>query len=195
MKNKNIISPENSILIVIDVQEKLLPTILDHKITAENISKLIRGCKVHNVPIIYTEQYKKGLGETVEVVSKELSGIEPIEKMEFSCFQNDEFKDKLKEYKDVKNLIICGIEAHVCVLQTSLDAIEDGYNVHIVKDAISSRKAYDYNTGIEKMKMCGVFPTTVEIALFELTNTSKSPEFKEISKIVKEFTQEKKIGF
>lgn len=195
MRSKNIVSVDNSLLVVIDVQEKLLPSISGHKEMSLNISRLIRGAKVHNVPILCTEQYTKGLGKTVEIIAKEMEGINSIEKMEFSCFQNENFKQKIKTFQKIKNIIICGIEAHVCVLQTCLDGLELGYNVHVVVDAVSSRKNYDFKVAMDKMMACGVLPTTVEIALFELTHKARTPEFKEISIIAKEFTKESKIGF
>jgi nicotinamidase-related amidase len=198
MKNKNILTSQNTLLLVIDVQKKLLPTITGKEIVEQNISRLIRGCKIHNVPIIYTEEYPKGLGETTDLIKKELEGLTPIEKLEFSCFQNEEFVNEIKKYKNLENIIVCGIESHVCVLQTCLDGLEDefGYRMHCVADAVSSRKSYDYKYALDKMKMCGVLPTTVEIALFELTRISKTAEFKEISNIAKEFTDTgKKVGF
>jgi nicotinamidase-related amidase len=196
MKHKNILRQENSLLIIIDVQEKLTPTIAGYEEITKNISRLIRGCKVFNIPIIYTQQYTKGLGNTVDLIEKELTGITPIEKLEFSCFQNEEFFTKLKSFDKIKNLIICGIEAHVCVNQTCHDAIEYGYVAHVVADAVSSRKTYDFRYAMDKMQIAGILPTTVEMALFELTHQSKTPQFKEISKIAKEFTEkDKKIGF
>lgn len=197
MISKKILKPENTLLLVIDVQEKLLPSIADNKLLVKNISRLIRGFQIHNAPVIYTEQYPKGLGKTVEPIAKELAGIEAIEKLEFSCFQNKDFLQAIKKYSDKQNIVICGIEAHVCVLQTCLDAIDEGYayNVHFVADAISSRKPYDCQYAFDKMKLCGVMPSTVEMALFELTHRSKTDEFKKISNIAKEFTNEKTIGF
>jgi nicotinamidase-related amidase len=196
MKSKNIISPSNSVLVVVDVQEKLLPVMMDYKIIQENIVRLIRGFKIHNVPIVYTAQYIKGLGKIVEPIKKEIAETDiVIEKIEFSCFQNDEFLSLISNLER-KNFIFCGIESHVCVLQTCLDAVELGYNAHCVFDAVSSRKQYDFAVAFEKMKMCNVMPTTVEMALFELTHQARTPEFKEISQIAKEFLkEERKMGF
>ncbi len=195
-KHKNILRKDNTLLLMIDVQEKLMPAMAGKDEIENNISRLIRGCKVHNLPIIYTVQYPKGLGNTLESIEKELDGIDPIEKLEFSCFQNEDFLNELKKYNNIENILVCGIEGHVCVNQTCHDALEYGYKAHVVIDAVSSRKVYDYQYALDKMKMSGVLPTTVECALFELTHKSKTPEFKEISNIAKEFTQkERKMGF
>ncbi len=195
-KHKNLLRPENSLLIIIDVQEKLIPVIAGHEEISKNISRLIRGCKVFDIPIMYTQQYTKGLGMTIDIVRKELQGIDPIEKLEISCFQNEDFINKINEYNNIQNLIVCGIEGHVCVNQTCHDALEYGYKTHIVADAVSSRKSYDYKYALDKMMMSGVFPATVEMVLFELAHKSKTPQFKEVSKIAKEFTdKDKKIGF
>jgi nicotinamidase-related amidase len=194
--HNNLLRPENSLLLIIDVQEKLIPVITGHEEISKNISRLIRGCKVFNIPIVYTQQYTKGLGNTIDIVRKELEGIEHIEKLEISCFQNEDFITRIKEFDNIQNLVVCGIEGHVCVNQTCHDALEYGYNTHIVADAVSSRKSYDYKYALDKMKMSGILPTTVEMALFELAHKSKTQQFKEVSKIAKEFTdKDKKIGF
>ncbi len=170
-------------LLVIDVQEKFRPAISGFESMVGNISKLVRAFRVFGVSVIRTEQYSKGLGPTVP----ELAGLfdeEPVEKSEFSCFDNQEFKQKLK-HSHVRGLVICGIEAHVCVLRTALDAIAKGYEVYLVEDAVSSRKESDRKTAIARAAQSGAYRTSTEAIIFQLMEKAGTEEFGEIRKIVK----------
>jgi len=179
-----IIEKDNSILLIIDVQENFKPVISNWKILIENINKLIKSFQILKVPILVTEQYPKGLGKTIPEIQRNLAIYKPIAKREFSCFSNKSFLNKLKKLKK-KNIIICGIEAHVCIINTLLDAISKGFNVHLVVDAISSRKEIDIKTAIQRAKQAGAFLATTEMIIFQLTKTSTFKRFKDIIKIVK----------
>jgi len=181
---KNNLTKENTALIVVDIQEKFLPVIKNIDLVIENTCKLIKSFQIMNIPVIVTEQYSKGLGKTAEAIRKELKEYNPIEKIEFSCFKNKDFLNKIKKLK-VKNLVICGIESHVCVTQTLLGAISKGYNVYLVKDAVSSRKESDYKIALERAKQEGALITSTEMIIFQLLGKAGTEEFKEISKIIK----------
>jgi nicotinamidase-related amidase len=170
-------------LLVIDMQEKFRPAIADFDDIAENISKLVKSFRVFNLPIIHTQQYTKGLGPTVQGLGK-LLDENPIEKNEFSCFKNREFSEKLKK-NDIRQLVVCGIESHVCVLQTALDAIAEGIEVFLVEDAISSRKEPDKKIAIERMAQSGVYRVSTEMIIFQLMEKAGTDEFKEIQKIIR----------
>lgn len=176
---------ELSALIVIDVQERLFPHIFAYENTEINICKLIDGIKALSLPIIVTEQYVKGLGGTIPGVVNALgSHYQPIEKMAFSCCGEDKFTNQLKD-SDIKHPIICGIESHVCVLQTTLDLIADGLQPVVIEDCVSSRNPNDKVIAINRMRIEGAIISTCESILFELLQVSGTPEFKAISKIVK----------
>jgi len=167
---------------VIDVQEKLMPLVIRNNETINNILKLIKFCKTLQIPIILTEQYPKGLGKTVREISEELKEIKPIEKTSFSCFGSEEFKNTLKKNR-VKTLIIVGIEAHICIAQTALDAL-DRFKVCVVADAVSSRTVENLNIGLQRMRDNGVIITSTEMLMYELLRDSKSKEFKEVKHLL-----------
>jgi nicotinamidase-related amidase len=179
------ISRENTALVVVDVQERLV-TAMDSKVyerIRNNIVKLIKGCKVLNVPIIVTQQYTKGIGGTVSEIVEE-AGSEYIEKMSFSCCGEQSFVDALRR-KGIKNVILTGMETHVCVLQTAIDLIEAGFNVHVVADAVCSRAKFNWEVGLRYMEKAGAVVSVTEITLFQLLKVSGTPEFKEVSKLIK----------
>ncbi|MDT3739043.1 MAG: isochorismatase family protein [Candidatus Kapabacteria bacterium] len=176
---------ENCAAVLIDVQSKLFPHISDNEKLESNISILIRGLQVLDLPILITQQYTRGIGDTIESL-KSLFGEEfnHIEKAEFSCMENVDFQAEFMGLsKD--HLIIFGIESHVCVLQTVLDTIEMGYMPVLVEDCVSSRNPNDKRMAVERARNEGAIVTTYESLLFELTRISGTEEFKAISKIVK----------
>jgi hypothetical protein len=181
---KNILDRERSGLLVVDVQERLWTVMREHQRLAERIETAIRGCRLLKVPVFLTEQYPQGLGPTIAPVSKALGRIEPLVKMTFSCCGLTELPAMLRE-KGVEQVILAGIETHVCVLQTALDLITDGFQVHLLTDAVSSRHLIDEQTALRRLSRQGVALSTVETALFELLTTARAPEFKEISKLIK----------
>jgi len=176
--------PEKTALLIIDIQERILPVISNHQRVVDNTLKLIKGFKVMSLPIYFTEQYPKGLGPTVSSLIEELGELKPFDKMSFSCSGAGDLFNEFKK-KNLSQIVVCGIESHVCVQQTVLDLIENGFQVNLAADAVSSRKEIDYNTSIERMRHHGTEVTTTESILFELLNVCGTPQFKEVSKIVK----------
>jgi nicotinamidase-related amidase len=171
-------------LLVIDIQERLLPHMAGHEELIKNTGILLEGMKALKVPVFLTEQYTKGLGETVRGVRDHLEAYAPMEKNAFSCCDDNVFSLALETHSR-KNVVICGIETHVCVLQTAVDLIEKGYQPVIVEDCTSSRKLRDKAIAIERMRQEGAIISSYESILFELARISGTPEFKAISKLVK----------
>jgi hypothetical protein len=175
---------ENTIGLVIDIQERLVPVMEESDLLIANCSKLIRGLQVLGLPILVTQQYTKGLGDTVEEIKSVFNDFQYIEKRDFSCFDEPVVAEKLT-LSGMKNVIICGIESHVCVLQTAIDLKEAGYNPVVVMDCVSSRSLDNIDLASERFRFEGIMMTSLESVLFELTRSSAAPEFKEISKLVK----------
>ena len=174
----------NAALIIIDMQEKLTRAMSNKEYLVTNLQKLISGLRLLGVPMIHTEQYPQGLGLTITEVSSLLPDTKPIMKMEFSCCGNAEFLAKLKALNK-KQILIAGIEGHVCVYQTTADLLIAGYEVQIVTDCVSSRTNDNKTIAIEKMRNLGAQITSTEIVLFELLRTAEHKNFKDISRIVK----------
>lgn len=171
----------NALLIVIDFQEKMIPHIEEEDII-KNAKKLIKAMKIFKIPIILTKQIK--LGETVKEIKDEVDEIEEIEKDTFSCYRNKNFYEKIVKMGR-KKCIIIGIETHICVLQTALDLVKDGYEVHVALDCTGSRRKIDKEIAIQKMIKGGVIPSTAEIIMYEMLGSANVKEFKDILKIVK----------
>lgn len=170
--------------LIIDIQERLLPHIHEHEAVLRNTEILIKGLQTLGVPVIVTEQYTKGLGFTVEPLKGLFSNFEPLEKISFSCCDNDQFSSKLKT-TGKKYVIIAGIETHVCVLQTAMDLLEKGYTPVVAEDCVSSRKPNDKRIALARMEKFGAIITTCESILFELARFAGTDPFKTISKLVK----------
>ncbi len=178
------LNADNSIILIIDIQEKLVNMLESDTIT-QKATKLLKAANIFNIPAIITEQYPKGLGGTVLVIKQEAKPDNVLfEKINFSAMQEAGFKDLLRHFNR-NSIILCGIETHVCVYQTARDLIIEGYDVEIVKDITASRKEFEYNMGIEKIKQLGAGITSFETVLFELLKTASHPNFKEIQSLVK----------
>ena len=175
---------DKTALVIIDVQEKLSRVMHEKEKLFENLQKLVKGVKLLNIPIIITEQNPNGLGPTVSEIAPLLPDTKPVTKFSFSCCGEEPFLRQL-EMLNRKQVLLAGIETHVCVYQTAVDLIEAGYEVHTVVDCVSSRTLENKNLALDKMKSEGANLTSVEIALFELLKTAANPKFKELSKIVK----------
>jgi nicotinamidase-related amidase len=178
------LSRTDTVLIVIDIQGNLAQAMHDKKNLFANNVKLIQGFKAFNLPIIFTEQIPQKLGKTLPVISKELNGLVPIAKETFSCWDDQNFNEQL-EGLNRRHVVLTGIECHVCVYQTALDLISNGYTVHLVTDAVSSRTPENRQVGIDAIKSAGAHITSTEMVLFELLRTAADPKFKDIFKIVK----------
>jgi len=175
---------ENTLTLVIDFQTKMMPSILDHEELAQKSATFIKGCRILGVPIITTQQYSKGLGDTIAEIKDALGDFEPVEKISFSCCGNDEFKAKLaKEGK--KNILVTGVEAHICVQQTVLDLLQGGYSIYVIADCIGSRFEVNRRYADKRMEQAGAILTTAESALFEMMVSADHPKRKEITNIVK----------
>lgn len=179
------LTSENTLCLVIDIQEKLLPAVEKKEDVLENNVKLLNCFQHLSVPCIITEQYRKGLGETVSAI-KEAAGEEsPImEKMTFSAYLTPEIKEKIKE-SGRKNIVITGIEAHVCVLQSLIDLQNDGFQTMLVTDCISSRQKKDKKGAIQRAVFEGGIVTTYEAIVFELMQAGGTDTFKQVMKFVK----------
>lgn len=175
---------EDTGAVVIDIQERLLPHIFQWEQTLQNCLKMLEGLKVLSVPVIVTQQYTRGLGPTDASVVNKITPFIHIEKNSFSCYGEPVFRERLAK-TGRKNIILFGIESHVCVLQTCLDLLEAGYLPVVVEDCISSRKMSDKVTAVERMRQEGARISTLESILFELTQCAGTETFKLISKIVK----------
>ncbi len=157
MINKNVrrfsklLLTEKTCLLIIDIQQRILPVIKDYELVVENTLKLIKGFKAMNLPIYFTEQYPKGLGPTEDKILKELEELNPIEKMTFSCSGAGELFNILKT-NNHSQVVVCGVESHVCVQQTVLDLIENDFQVNLAADAVSSRKEKDYLIALDRMR-------------------------------------------
>ena len=175
---------ENTIGLVIDIQERLVPVMEESEQLVENCSKLIQGLQILGLPLLVTQQYTKGLGETIDEIKSLIPDFQYIEKKDFSCLDEPVFAEKLA-LSGAKNVIICGIESHVCVLQTALDLKASGYHPVVVFDCVSSRSFDNVDLAAERFRYEGIMMTSMESILFELTRSAGAPGFKEISKLVK----------
>ena len=185
MQNKSLrLRRASAGLIVVDVQERLLPSIFEQARVVENTVRLIRGAAVLQVPTFATEQYRKGLGATVPEVAAAIPGFAPMEKLAFSACGAAGFIPALKK-KKVSEAILCGIEAHVCVSQTCLDLLEKGLRVFVVADAVSSRTPENYRFGLDRMRAAGAVIVSTEMVLFELLEQAGTAEFKQVLALVK----------
>ena len=176
----NTINNEESMLLVIDVQDKLVNMLSDENVKKNSI-KLAKACGILEIPTVITEQYPKGLGSTIEEIKEALPNAEFIEKTSFSAFKEDEIKKFLSQ----KQIIIYGIETHICVLQTALDLLKEGYEVFVVQDACGSRNEENKLAALRRLIHAGAQIVTTEMVIFELLETSKHHNFKEVQAIIK----------
>ena len=175
---------DKAALAVIDIQERLLPVMHEKDRVVRNSVRLIQAAAILNVPILVTEQYRKGVGVTVPEVAAVIPGFAPVEKLAFSCCGADGFVQSLRG-KGVSDVILCGIEAHVCVTQTCLDLLDEGFRPFVVTDAISSRTVENHQSGIARMRDAGAVIVSSEMILFELLGRAGTEEFKQILPLVK----------
>lgn len=176
---------ENTQAILIDVQEKLFHHIYDFQNLEFNINRFLQGLMILDLPFFVSEQYTKGLGHTILSLRETMDSLyQPLEKMEFSCCDNTLMCSRIKDINR-KNVILIGIETHVCVLQTAIDLKEQGFNPIVVEDCVSSRSLNDKNMAIARLRAEGVVITTLESILLELCRVSGNDRFKAISKLIK----------
>ncbi len=180
------LDPDHCALIVIDVQEKLLPPIFEKERVLRNSQLLIRLAGILKIPTLLTTQYSKGLGSTVPEVASLVPETEAIEKLAFSCFGSDVFCSTLKRLPGNRNtVLLCGIESHICVAQTALAALRDGYLVHVAADAVSSRTELNWKIGLERMRAAGAVISSTEMAIYETLRSSGTQAFRDMLKYLK----------
>lgn len=174
MKEPKIIDKEDTVLVVIDLQEKLIPHIVEKEKVIKNVALLIDFCQIVKIPFIFTQQ--KNLGLTIEPIRKKVFKFEAISKVTFNCFESKEFVQKIKKFQR-KTLILTGLETHICILQTALTALKK-FDVQVVADAVSSRSREDKEIALERMKNAGVTITSTEMFIFEILKKAETKEFK-----------------
>ena len=172
---------EQCALVVIDIQQKLLPPIFQKDQLVRNSQLLIRAAGILKIPAIISTQYAKGLGGTVPEIAALLPETEAIDKTLFSCFGSDVFCSLLKRLPGQRTtLLLCGMESHICVTQTALGALREGYLVHVASDAVSSRTEWNWKIGLERMRAAGAIISSTEMMIYELMRSSSSAAFKEL---------------
>jgi nicotinamidase-related amidase len=168
-------------LVVIDIQEKLLPPIFQKEQLVRNSQLLIRLAGILKIPVLMTEQYRHGLGNTVAEIASLLPETQAIDKLQFSCFGSEAFCSMAKRLPGNRNtLLLCGMESHICVTQTALAALREGYIVHVASDAVSSRTEWNWKIGLERMRAAGAVISSTEMMIYELLRASGTPAFKEM---------------
>jgi nicotinamidase-related amidase len=178
------ITKENTVGLVIDMQERLFPVMNEKEALLKSCQILVEGLEALSIPLVVSQQYTKGLGETLPEIASLIPDFKYFEKKDFSCWDTPEISAELIEL-NAKNIIICGIESHVCVLQTAVDLKAAGLNPIVVMDCVSSRSAANYAMAKERFRAEGIMMTSYESILFELTRSAGAPEFRAISKLVK----------
>src|SRR5690348_103559 len=164
---------EQCALVVVDIQEKLLPPIFNKEQLVKNSQLLIRLAKILDLPVLVTTQYSKGLGATVPEIASLLEGVAAIDKLEFGCFGSEQFRSQLQDLRGDRNtILVCGMEAHICVMQTVLGALNAGYLVHVASDAVGSRAEWNWKIGLDRMKAAGTVISSTEMMMYELLKCS-----------------------
>ena len=187
MRHPSLLDRRRAALAVIDMQEAFGKIISDYDEMVERIALMVQACGLLKLPTLITEQYPKGLGRTAAAIAESLpEGPSPIEKLSFSACGAQEFDSRLREHH-VEQVILCGIEAHICVSQTAHDLLQNGYQVHLLSDAVSTRLARNRELAIDRMAKAGAIISSIEMALFELCPAG-TPEFKQMQALVKQLS-------
>lgn len=181
LRHDSVIKEEETILLVIDMQEKIVPLMPERDLVVNNVLNLIKFAGILNLPVVYSEHYPKGLGTTIPEVLNLLSEAKKAEKITFSCFGSEEFVSIIQDLKP-KNIIVCGIFSNVCVLQTVLDALQRNYKVQVIADATNAQKMRDWEIVLDRMKNEGATLSTTETVIYELLERGDRSEFKQFLK-------------
>lgn len=174
-----------AVLVVVDLQERLLPAIFEKERVVKNALLLMKAAELLGVPVVMTTQYRRGLGEIVPEVAAAAPGVAPLDKLSFGCFGDEAFLARLKSLTGRDQLLVAGIESHICVTQTVLGALEHGYHVHVASDATSSRSEANWKVGLERMQAAGALISSAEMALYELLRRSDADAFKKLLPLLK----------
>jgi nicotinamidase-related amidase len=176
---------EDCALAVIDIQEKLLPPIFEKERLVRNAALLVRLANILALPVIVSTQYEKGLGQTITEIGSLLTNAKPVDKLEFGCFGNGEYCSQVGKLANRTTLLLCGMESHICVTQTALGSLNQGLNVHVASDAVSSRTELNWKLGLNRMQAAGAVLSSTEMMIYELLGKSGTPAFKEMLKHLK----------
>jgi nicotinamidase-related amidase len=183
---RRVLEPARCALVVIDIQEKLLPPIVQKERLLKNSQLLIRAAGILNIPTVMSTQYAKALGNTVPEIASLLPDSPVIDKQAFSCFGSDVFCSMLKGMPGNRNtILICGMESHICVMQTALGALREGYLVHVASDAVGSRTEWNWKVGLDRMRDAGAVISSTEMMIYELMRSSGTSAFKELLPYIK----------
>ena len=183
-RHPNLLDRNKTALVIVDVQTRLSSIMEKRQAVLDNLAKLIKGCRILSVPVFFTEQYPKGLGRTEQPLLDLLGDVTPVEKIRFSVCQEEALMKPLTQ-KGLVQIVLVGMETHVCILQSALDFLHHGFRVHLPADAVCSRRESDHHHGLKRMAGQGVTITSTEAVLFELAETAGTAEFKQISQLVK----------
>lgn len=175
---------DTAAVVAIDIQEKLMPTIQRAERMVERSARLLRFAREIQIPVLWTEQYRKGLGPTIPAVAEALAGLHPIEKTAFGCMAHAPFQQALAGLGR-RQLVLTGIEGHICVMQTAVGALAEGYEVFVVRDAIGSSSDEELAAGVARMEKAGATIVTTQMAMFELLREAGTPEFKRVLPLLK----------
>ncbi len=178
------LTKENTVLVVVDIQGKLATLMHEKERLYANVNRMIEGAKALEIPIIWTEQLPDKLGITDPEIALHLGGMKPLVKKTFSCCGDPAFLEKLRSFSR-RQILLTGIETHVCVYQTAADLLKAGYEVQLVRDAVSSRIPDNYFLGVERIKELGAKLTSVEMSLFEMLKVAEGDQFRQVIKIVR----------
>jgi nicotinamidase-related amidase len=183
-RHPDLANATDSILVVIDAQEKLVRMIHNREEVTETITRMLAFAPIFDIPVVLTEHYPQGLGYTVDDVKKAAPVYEPILKRIFSCFGVPEFSDTLAQ-AGRKRLLVVGIETHICVSQTVHDALHRGYQVHVIADGVGTRRQEDHEIALSRLRQAGAVITTSEALIYEVTLRADTDEFKKVLDLVK----------
>jgi len=182
---RRLLRPEECALAVIDIQEKLLPSIWEKERMVRNSQLLVRMASAMNLPVLVSTQYARGLGPTVSEIASLLPDCTVIDKLEFGCFGNGDYCAAIGKLADRNTLLLCGMETHICVTQTALGALNQGMNVHVAADAVSSRTELNWKLGLNRMQAAGALISSTEMLVYELVGKSGTATFKEMLKWIR----------
>jgi len=175
---------DESVLVVVDVQGRLARLMHESEVMIRQQKILVTACRLLEMPVIWAEQLRDKLGATVDELKESLDGLEPCAKSSFGCWGDDSLRSAI-EAADRRQVLLCGIETHVCVWQTAASLVEAGYSVHLIADAVSSRSAFNRDIGLRRMERAGVHLSNVEMVLFELMVDATHPKFRDVTRLLK----------
>lgn len=184
MRHPWLLRREQAALVIVDVQERLVRVLPHQEVWLPNILRLAQAARILGLPLLFTEQYPKGLGPTVPALQEVLQGALGFEKLTFSAWGVEEFREALRR-RQIRQVLLTGAETHVCVEQTALDLLQAGYLVHVPADAVASRAKMNWELGLEKMRRAGAIITSTEMALFEMLEQAGTEEFKAVQALIK----------